>query len=340
MNKPIKNTPAEPVAKPAFSVVMPLWNKEATVARAIRSVLAQTAQDWELIVVDDGSTDGSAAEVGRFDDPRIRMVHQVNAGVSAARNRGIQEARAEWVAFLDADDEWLPGFLETVRALRSRWPEAKVAATSYWLAAPSGARWRARVNGLPDSWREGLLEDYFAVAAVSDPPLWTSAVAVERRALLDSEGFPVGVASGEDLLTWARLAARYSVAYCTEPLAVFYAPLALGDRPGRRPAEPDRVGEGLASLEETLPSERRGSLRRYVARWHAMRAILYLEMGSLAKARAKFAMAREYHPLPRRERLLWAAAHVPGPMVPWLVRTVRRARAMDKAARSARGEAT
>ena len=89
-----------------ISVVIPLYNKEKYIKRAIESVLNQTFQKFEIIVVNDGSTDKSAEIVQNIKDPRIRLINQKNAGVSAARNRGIQEAKYEYIAFLDADDFW------------------------------------------------------------------------------------------------------------------------------------------------------------------------------------------------------------------------------------------
>ena len=94
------------------SVVVPLYNKEKHIQRAIKSVLAQTYQAFELIIVDDGSTDDSFEAVSDITDPRIRIVRQENRGVSVTRNRGISESKSDWIAFLDADDEWLPGKLE------------------------------------------------------------------------------------------------------------------------------------------------------------------------------------------------------------------------------------
>src|SRR5947209_3795753 len=102
------------------SVIIPLYNKAPYVRRTLDSVRAQTFADYEVIVVDDGSTDGGAAVVEGFGDPRFRLIAQPNAGPGAARNRGLAEAGGEFVAFLDADDEWLPTFLERSLALLDR----------------------------------------------------------------------------------------------------------------------------------------------------------------------------------------------------------------------------
>ena len=99
---------------PAISIIMPLYNKAAQVLDTVASVAAQTVSDWELVIVDDGSTDDGPALVRALGDARIRMVSQTNAGVSAARNRGVELARADLVTFLDADDLWFPEFLATV----------------------------------------------------------------------------------------------------------------------------------------------------------------------------------------------------------------------------------
>ena len=103
---------------PRVSVIVPLYNKAAYVRRALDSISRQTFTDFEVIVVDDGSTDKGPALVTAFADKRIRMLTQANLGPGAARNRGIERARGELIAFLDADDEWLPNYLEeSVRLL-------------------------------------------------------------------------------------------------------------------------------------------------------------------------------------------------------------------------------
>ena len=105
---------------PQVSVVIPLYNKAPYIDRALRSVLAQTFQDFEVIIVDDGSTDGGAKIVKSTTDKRIKLIQQKNSGVSAARNRGIQESKSKLIAFLDADDEWKSRFLEVILRLRKK----------------------------------------------------------------------------------------------------------------------------------------------------------------------------------------------------------------------------
>lgn len=121
-------TPERAGAAPAVSIVLPTYQRGALIGRAMRSVLAQTVADFELLVVDDGSTDDTAAAVSRFDDPRVRILRfDVNRGAAAARNAGIRHTRAPLLAFQDSDDEWLPTKLERhLRAFAACGPEVGV----------------------------------------------------------------------------------------------------------------------------------------------------------------------------------------------------------------------
>ncbi len=269
-----------------FSVIIPLYNKEDTIERALRSVFNQTVQDFEILVVNDGSTDNGVRIVEAIGDPRIRLIHQENQGVSAARNRGIAEAKHELIAFLDADDEWLPEFLETIRRMVIRYPDCGLYATRYFLRPPMDEQQPAIVRGLPDAF-EGVLANYFQIAARSNPPVWSSATCARKSALTQIGGFPVGVISGEDLLTWARIAARFLVAYSMSCLSIFYQTPAetCETIPSRVPAEDDVVGRGLAALLDGARSDRKPFLRGYCALWHKMRASCYLRLGMRAKAR-------------------------------------------------------
>jgi glycosyltransferase involved in cell wall biosynthesis len=262
-----------------ISVVIPLYNKRDTVLRALNSVLMQTIQPYEIIVIDDGSTDGSGDVVARFKNRGIRLIAQTNAGVSAARNRGVAEAEGDWIAFIDADDEWMTKYLETITSLYERYPECNLLATSYLLQDHRGRRNEIILNKLPFRDKHGLLDNYFEVSSSSHPPLWTSAVTVKRSALESIGGFPLGIKSGEDLLTWARLAVVNNIAYSLSPLAVFIQDAAhtYDDKPNRIPQVPDFVGselERLAVLNNNVPG-----IKHYASHWHKMRASIFLRLG-------------------------------------------------------------
>ncbi len=208
----------------AVSVVIPLYNKGPYIARALNSVLAQTFQDFEVIVVDDGSTDDGAAVVRGFDDPRIRLIQQENRGVSAARNRGIEAARAELVAFLDADDEWLPGFLETILRLRKKFPEAGAYGTAYLIMTDDLT---TRVGSfspyIPREPWEGPLPSYFKADALGAPPISASTVAVPKDILTEMEGFITNVWFGEDTDLWGRIALKYPIAFSWDIGGIYHA---------------------------------------------------------------------------------------------------------------------
>jgi glycosyltransferase involved in cell wall biosynthesis len=259
----------------------------------------QTITDFEVIVVDDGSNDDGLLLVRCIHDQRIRTMHQDNAGVSAARNRGINLACGEFVAFLDADDEWEPDHLETMADLHRRFLECEVIATSYYMSRRPGRRRQAIIRGLPPGW-EGELEHYFDTASRSEPPLHTSSVAARRAALLRVGGFPEGVISGEDLLTWAKLALRCRIAYSTRPKAVLWlAPSHVyeADPRTRRKTElADKVGDELRCLyleSRSLPQAK--GFRRYLALWYRMRTNTLLTTGHrLLGFRSLLESARAY----------------------------------------------
>jgi glycosyltransferase involved in cell wall biosynthesis len=214
-----------PDEKAPLSVVIPLYNKERHVARALQSVLNQTYGDLELIVVDDGSTDGSAEVVQTFRDPRIRLVHRehINSwGGHAARNVGIAESRADLIAFLDADDEWLPEHLATIRRLSERCPECGAFATSLCAVTPQGTVERFRYKDIPASPWEGVLPNYFR-AALGTWPVNSSSVAVCKRVFEDVGRFPEGERHGGDLDMWCRIALRYPIAFSNYAGAVYHA---------------------------------------------------------------------------------------------------------------------
>lgn len=196
-----------------ISIIIPLFNKEKYIERAIRSVLSQTIQTYELIIIDDGSTDKSVDKVRTFVDARIRLFHQRNLGVSAARNHGISKAKYELVAFLDADDEWRPTFLDTILHLVHQFPEAGAFATAFeYCKEPGGQRWPPRIEAIPPALKEGLISNYFR-SSLGDEQFFTSSIVVRKNALERIGGFPERERLQEDLVFFAEIAIHYPIAY-------------------------------------------------------------------------------------------------------------------------------
>ncbi|QYZ79904.1 glycosyltransferase family 2 protein [Methanofollis formosanus] len=207
---------------PAVSVVIPLYNKGSYIARALNSVFVQTFQNFEVIVVDDGSTDNGAEIVRGFDDPRISLIQQKNAGVSSARNRGIEATRAELIAFLDADDEWMPNHLRTLLKLQDKYPEAGAYGTTYFIKEKDSKAHVASLSEVPREPWEGLLPSYFKAATFGDPPLSASTVAIPRCILKEMDGFNTEEWMGEDIDLWGRIALKYPIAFSWDSKGIYH----------------------------------------------------------------------------------------------------------------------
>lgn len=196
---------------------MPLYNKAPYVRKAVESVVSQTYRDWELVVVDDGSSDDSAEVVGLVDDPRIRLVRQANAGVGAARNRGVSESGAPYLCFLDADDWWEPTFLEEMAGLMERHPDAGTYGTGYYIVK-NGKR-RVAPVGVDEGFAEGEINYCRVYARTLCMPLTSISVCMPRTVFDKAGGFPTDVRLGEDFLLWLRIALSNSVVLLNKPLA-------------------------------------------------------------------------------------------------------------------------
>jgi glycosyltransferase involved in cell wall biosynthesis len=209
-----------------FSVVIPLFDKRDFIARAVASVTRQTAAAAEVIVVNDGSTDGGDAVARTLAATGgccfIRVVDQPNRGASAARNAGIAAASQPFVAFLDADDRWRPGFLARMRALIERFPDAALYGSGF-VTVRGGQevrRYGVRPAEVEAGGPEGGRVDYFRAIA-REPVISMSSMVAAKAALDRIGGFPEGVTHGEDLLVWARLALAGPVVLSPEPLAEY-----------------------------------------------------------------------------------------------------------------------
>ena len=208
---------------PEVSIIVPLYNKANEVERAIDSIFAQTIQDFELIIVDGGSTDGSLDVIKRYEnDSRYNLIHQVSKGVSGARNEGISSATAELITFLDADDAWLPHYLEMIMKLNQNYPKAGIFATAYYIDNPQKNNRDIICCSDVTKTFEGLLPSYYHAISTGPHPIITSGVGIPKSILNQIGGFDEKLSIGEDLDLWAKIALYHPVAYSTTPLWIYY----------------------------------------------------------------------------------------------------------------------
>lgn len=205
----------------SISVVIPLYNKSAHIIDALNSINAQQYAAKEIVIIDDGSADKGAMKAqkhAKYIDVPVRIIRQQNQGVSVARNRGVEEATSDYVAFLDADDTWLPLFLDEMVNLIERFPNASLYASRYQCVAGKDEYFDANIN-MELVAKNGynpngmLLLNYFEIAAEGDLPFMVSSSLVNKAFFLDVGGFPAGEKIGEDQDFFANAALRGEIAY-------------------------------------------------------------------------------------------------------------------------------
>ncbi len=267
-----------------ISVIIPLYNKAGFIGDALESIFKQALPPREILIIDDGSEDGGA-ELARqtaiAGDRKVRIISQPNSGVSAARNKGIEEASCPWLAFLDADDTWDPGFLlECVKAL-DRHP--MLGAVFGSIVEVRGGRTRRLLPRARD------------VVVIGDYPrwfirhrgygFWSSNTVVARSAIVKAGGFPIGVQNGEDTDTWFRLADVVQLAYAPGARA-YYRMLDSASLSRRIRARRPPVLDSLEGLLAGSGSGRIGkaSIRVAIYYFHAAYAVALSQEGRKAEA--------------------------------------------------------
>lgn len=202
---------------PRISVVIPLYNKEKTIKKTIQSVLDQQFTDFELVIVNDGSKDNSVDVVKAIDDPRIRIIDKPNGGVSSARNEGIRQSKYEYIAFLDADDEWRPNHLFCLVELINQFGnEASIFTTNFYRCF-SKRKLHINRNDL----NSGIVKNYFK--EVRKGVLINSSTAcISRDLLKEVGGFKEKYTIGEDIDLWNRLARKGVVAYSSLATSIYH----------------------------------------------------------------------------------------------------------------------
>lgn len=194
-----------------FSVIIPLYNKENYIASAISSVLNQTFQDFEIIIINDGSTDNSELIVNAIKDSRIKLLTTKNKGVSSARNHGVNHAKSKYIALLDADDYWYSNHLSELKKLIESFPNASLYCNNYEIYYTKDTVRPAHFNF--DFNKDCLIVDDFFNASIINTVAWTSAVGFTKSKFNAIGGFNPNLKTGEDTDLWIRFALKHDVAF-------------------------------------------------------------------------------------------------------------------------------
>ena len=212
-----------------FSVIIPLYNKAPYIEQAIRSVLQQTFQEFEIIVIDDGSTDESLVCLRNVCDEicacepsfrsKISIIEQTNQGVSTTRNNGAKVAKYDYFAFLDADDWWDTVFLERMNGVIKEYPQNGIYASGYYVS--KGKNIRVGKTGVGTDFHLGII-NYAKLLAKGDcRPLWTGAVIISKKDFFNVEGFNPNLTLGEDFDLFFRISMKNGVVLLNLPLSFY-----------------------------------------------------------------------------------------------------------------------
>lgn len=202
--------------RPTISAVIPLYNKGPYIERAIKSILNQKLQPDEIIVVNDGSTDDGPEIVKSFKNEKIKLINQENKGVSAARNKGIKEAKGELIALLDADDEWLPNHLLNKINLFKEYSNLGAIGSPYYIKNYK-EKFLPEFKYVPT--KRGIIKQYFK-AIIYRNPTCGSVIVINSKVFKETGLFPVGMQRGEDNFMWSKIALKYPIGFVNEPSAI------------------------------------------------------------------------------------------------------------------------
>lgn len=198
---------------PFFSVIIPLYNKEKYIGDTLNSALKQTFEDFEIIIVDDGSTDKSYQIVSKFKDPRIIKIQQKNKGVSEARNTAIACAKSKYIALLDADDIWNSNHLEEHYKSIKKFPQAALYSNSYFVKLTETKLIKATYNvDIKNTTKIHIVEDYFTACSIYQIA-WTSAIVINKKDFYDVGGYNPKIKSGEDIDLLIRFGINKSIVF-------------------------------------------------------------------------------------------------------------------------------
>ena len=270
-----------------FSVIMPLYNKAPYVEKAIRSVLEQTYPHYELIVINDGSTDNSAEIAEKLLEgvTNAKFINQQNSGVATTRDNGVAIGKGEYVCFLDADDWWDVSFLQEMSLFIKEYPEAGIWGTNYWYVKRGMTRVGVRCE-------TGYINYPLVYKSQTSMPLWTGAVCISKETFLKYGGFPAGIKLGEDFLLWTKIALERKVAFLNKPVAYYNNNVPATMRATRNLHKPEHhMLFMMSELEETVANNDISNKED----WFAL--LDWLRVNGLLE----YWLTDEYHDIAKRE---------------------------------------
>lgn len=205
---------------PKFSIIIPLYNKETHILKTLECIFKQSYTDYEIIIVNDGSTDNSYSIVSKIKHPKVKLYNRENHGVSDTRNFAMQRAKGEYLAFLDADDIWKSNHLKTLDNLIIKYPNCGLYATNYMFDY-GNFKVKTKFPTLPnnDDW-DGIIVDYFS-ASMLFRIAWTSSVVIPKKTFINLGGFNSLINHGEDVEYWSKIALNYQIAF-SKKITSFY----------------------------------------------------------------------------------------------------------------------
>ena len=247
-----------------FSVIVPLYNKEKSVCKTLQSILNQTFKDFEIIIIDDGSTDKSLETVKNFSDARILIFSKNNEGVSSARNYGVAKARFDYIVFLDADDLWNINYLAEMKQLIADFPNASLWSAYHQLK--ENEKFFTYPTGKDQDFRN-YFRDYFSCLNLQyNTILWTGTIVIKKKAFQYFGGFDPNLSIGEDIDLWFRVALKDPIVFYNRVLATYNITSENRACTKSHPYEKSFLSKTTAYLfDSSSPDAFKSYLRNYIA---------------------------------------------------------------------------
>ena len=261
-----------------FSVIIPLYNKANFIESTLESVLGQTFSDFEIVIIEDCSTDNSFEIAAKTNDPKIRIIrHEKNKGLSASRNTGIENSNSKYLCFLDADDEWQPHYLAKIHSLIQQFPEARLFATNY--AEQYETKSVLPASSLHGFEKDGIIPDFFA-SNLYQHIYCCCSLCVDKQVFEEIGLYDEHITFGEDVDFNIRANSVFRLAYSKE------APVLVNVFSENQITNSKLSNKRLVDLDkyETLASKN-PSLKKYLDTNRYVLAKLFLLENDVAKAR-------------------------------------------------------